>query len=689
MRCQDDYGSSLDPSSYSNVEQFAPEHLSFYLEVDFDQSSIIGTITHTLTSLDGNSSTVWMDVWDGLTVETAEFWATNETEGCPSNWTNASFEVTTPNPNIGNALAINLPCTLPTGTEFNLRFNYVTNPDNCAMSWLTPAQTAGKVLPYMYSLCQMNFCRDFAPMMDTPSQKITYDATVVAPNEFVVRMSANTTSIQEYNSTHTIATFDAAIKIPSYLIAIVVGDLEERSLGGSNRVSVISEPAYMDAAVEEFSELPEILDIVEAYLIPYVWGNYSIVIMPPSFPWGGMEHPLVTFASHTLLTGDKSKVDTAIHELTHSYFGNDVGCQNWNNFWINEGLNTFMERKALSLLRSEDSALIEYSNGNITVYEDMLDYGLNDTYSSLFPDIQDDDPENSFSNLPYEKGSQFVYYMETLIGEDAMQAMLQLYLTNFSQQAITHRDFQAFYQDFVYANFDNATAADIIVQTDWDTWVLVPGLPPVTLNFTTAQLTEAQLLAEEYLTLGGESSPTNYTDYFRFIASQRVAFVQTLGEAGEATTAEMMAYIDNDLNITYATNPDVKTEWYILGIEKGYDNVIEPCRQWMGEQGRNAYVRPTFQALVAAGKCDTAQAWFEDYIDFYNSYVVGNMQRALEECDTNNTSTDDGGSNTTIGSNTTNGGSNATGTSRASTMFGSYLSMLMAALVVFVYLFGF
>jgi leukotriene-A4 hydrolase len=113
-----------------------------------------------------------------------------------------------------------------------------------------------------------------------------------------------------------------------------------------------------------------------------------------------MEHPLVTFASHTLITGDKSKVETAIHELTHSWFGNNVGCQNWDNFWINEGLNTFMERKTLEQLRGVDFAKIEYYNGNITLLGDIEYYGYDNSYSSLFPDIGDDDPENSFSYLP-------------------------------------------------------------------------------------------------------------------------------------------------------------------------------------------------------------------------------------------------------------------------------------------------
>jgi leukotriene-A4 hydrolase len=252
-------GSTQDQSSYSNVDQFAPSHISFNFSVNFEDSSTAGTTTQTFNVLQANVTTVYLDVWDGLEVSMAEF-MTLEVDGY-ANFTEVPFEITTPNPNIGNALAVTLPVEMPMGTEFFLRFTYRTNADTTAMSWMTPEQTAGKKLPFMYSLCQLNYCRDLAPMMDTPSQKITYDATVIAPSELVVRMSANETGSTALNDTHTVTNFACDIKVPSYLIAIVVGDLEIRSL--SSRVNVMSEPTLLDAAVEEFSELPDALDFVE------------------------------------------------------------------------------------------------------------------------------------------------------------------------------------------------------------------------------------------------------------------------------------------------------------------------------------------------------------------------------------------------------------------------------------------
>jgi leukotriene-A4 hydrolase len=266
-------GSSKDPSSYSNVDQFMPSHMSFDIAISFDDSSISGTVTHTLIVLESNVTTVYLDVWDGLTLSMAEVKTGDD------DFVEVPFDITTPNVNIGNALAVTLPDELMNGTELFLRFTYATTVDSYAVSWMTPAQTAGKKLPFLYSLCQMNYCRDFAPMMDTPSMKITYDASVTSPKEFLVAMSANETGVMEVNSTHKITMFNCTVKIPSYLIAILAGDLEVKSL--SDRVRVMSEPSLLDAAVEEFVDLVQAMDVVETYLTPYIWGNYTIVFMPP------------------------------------------------------------------------------------------------------------------------------------------------------------------------------------------------------------------------------------------------------------------------------------------------------------------------------------------------------------------------------------------------------------------------
>lgn len=230
------------------------------------------------------------------------------------------FETVTINPVIGDVLKIRLPLNFFDGQDFSLTVYFESTDDSMAMSWMTPDQTAGKVLPYLFSQCESINCRSVAPMQDSPAARTTYSARVLAKSDFVVKMSANETFVGTYNETHNESRFHNQIPIPCYLIAIAVGDIEYRSLG--YRVGVITEPSMLDGVAWELSSLENLLDSTEAYLTPYIWGNYTVLILPPSFPFGGMENPLLTFASPTIIVGDKSQVYVATHEIAHSWTGN-------------------------------------------------------------------------------------------------------------------------------------------------------------------------------------------------------------------------------------------------------------------------------------------------------------------------------------------------------------------------------
>lgn len=194
-------------------------------------------------------------------------------------------------------------------------------------------------------------------MQDTPSVRATYSARVLCNNTLVPKMSANETGNFKLNSTHYVTSFSNEIPIPSYLVAIAIGDLEYKSLG--RRVGVITEPSMIDSVAEELAELEILLDTAEAYIGEYIWGNYTVIILPPSFPMGGMENPLLTFASPTIIVGDLSQVYVATHEIAHSWTGNTVTCENWESFWLNEGFTVFIERKVSGELHGEDFALVE------------------------------------------------------------------------------------------------------------------------------------------------------------------------------------------------------------------------------------------------------------------------------------------------------------------------------------------
>lgn len=265
--------------------------------------------------------------------------------------------------------------------------------------------------------------------------------------------------------------------MPSYLIAIAVGDLEYKSL--DHRTGVITEPGKMEEVAKELASLPELLDKTEKYLTPYIWGNYSILILPPSFPFGGMENPLLTFASPTIITGDKSQVYVATHEIAHSWSGNEVTCENWSNMWLNEGFTVFEERKVSAQIHGKEFSMVNAYLGNISMYNDMLQYGLNNSYSSLHPDISSDNPDNSLSEVPYEKGFQLLYHIETILGEEDMQKLIQKHINTYSRQSIDYEDFIMVFDDYLTENFPHEIAMRIKSQVDFDTWIKTPGLPKV------------------------------------------------------------------------------------------------------------------------------------------------------------------------------------------------------------------
>jgi len=294
---------------------------------------------------------------------------------------------------------------------------------------LTAEQTAGKKMPYMFTQCEDINCRSVAPLQDTPSNRITYSAKLYAKynveditEQFVVKVSANETSTsgKDMGNGYRVYTFECSIPIPSYLIAIAIGDIEYRSTG--TRTGVMTEPCAMDAVAEELADMGTMLDNVEAYMGPYIWGIYNILVLPPSFPMGGMENPLLTFASPTVIVGDKSQVYVAIHEMAHSWTGNEVTCQNWENFWLNEGFTVFVERHVSATMYGEDFAKVAALLGNTSMYQSMEDQelGLKDTFSSLHPVLKGRNPDSSFSTVPYEKGFQMLYFLEQLIGDAQM-----------------------------------------------------------------------------------------------------------------------------------------------------------------------------------------------------------------------------------------------------------------------------
>jgi len=232
---------------------------------------------------------------------------------------------------------------------------------------MTKEQTHDKTMAYLYSQCEDIACRSIAPMQDTPANKFIYSAVIRAPKEYNVFMSAVKQTVSAYNDTWSQSVFSTPVKIPSYLIAIAVGDLEKKSIATTpTPIGVITEPGFMTAVETEFADLEKWFTSVASQYpsTPYPWPNYDILVLPPSFPMGGMENPMLTFVSPTVIVGDKSQVYVAAHEMAHSWTGNTVTCADWANFWLNEGFTVFAERRASTAIEGLDFTKVSSYIGN-------------------------------------------------------------------------------------------------------------------------------------------------------------------------------------------------------------------------------------------------------------------------------------------------------------------------------------
>ena len=371
-----------DNSTFGNTEFIRTSHLHLTLTADFDHKTLNGTAQHT------------MEVVADTTIAQFDIWNLNILAVWNSENMDLAYEILEGNPAIGEVLQVTLDKQYSAGDMVEVTIYYNTMPEGQAFSWLSASQTAGKVMPYMFTQCEDINCRSVAPLQDTPSNRITYSARVYAKyietdasQQFVVKLSANETSTsgRDMGNGYRVYDFDCQIPIPSYLIAIAIGDIQYTSTG--DRTGVMTEPSQMDAVYDCLEDMSSMLDAVEAYMGDYIWGNYTILVLPPSFPMGGMENPLLTFASPTVITADKSQVYVAIHEMAHSWTGNEVTCENWENFWLNEGFTVFVERHVSATMYGVDFASVAALLGNTSMYQSMEDQelGLRDTFSTSGP----------------------------------------------------------------------------------------------------------------------------------------------------------------------------------------------------------------------------------------------------------------------------------------------------------------
>ena len=553
--------------SHSNSKPWEAniEHISLDLTVDFEEKVISGKATLSISNNIGVDK-LYLDAW-GLEIDKI-------TLGENENPT--AFEIGDFVELHGSPLIVDITAETKT-----VNIYYATSQDAGGLDWVAPVQTAGGIEPFMYTQSQSILARTWIPLQDTPGVRFSYDATIRVPSKFLAIMSAENPTEKNAEGVYH---FEMPQKIPSYLMALGVGDLEFRSLGP--RTGVYAEPSLIDKAEYEFGDTEAMMTSAEKLYGSYLWGRFDLLVLPPSFPWGGMENPRLTFVYPLVLVGDRSLVSLIAHELAHSWSGNLVTNADWDDVWLNEGFTTYLTGRIMEVVYGES-------------YQDMLDVGseisLREEVERMGPDSADTmlklnmdgrNPDDAFSSIPYQKGNFFLVTVENAVGRERWDAFLKEYFATHAFGNMTTERFLK-YMDENLIMGDKELAEKIQI----DNWVYGKGIPS---NFPELHSDEFEIVDKmvgnwKNGSLASEINTEGWTTHH---------WIYFFKQLPKKISIERLDDLNMNLKLNDIKNPMVLREWLSLAIENLYEPSFEPTEKFLTEIGHRGSVRKIFRALA-------------------------------------------------------------------------------------------
>ncbi len=554
---------SRDLHSHSNPPQARITHVELDLDVDFDRRRLLGTCT---LDVEGEHGELVLDT-RGLAIASVEL----ET---PGGFLPAAFSVGDADPILG------APLRIQRGRAGRVRVRYATGPEASGLQWLEPSQTAGKAHPFLYTQSQAIHARSWIPIQDTPAVRVTYDARIRVPAGLRAVMGAEAIPGDGTPGTYR---FRMPLAIPSYLIALAVGDLAFEATG--ERTGVYAEPGIVQAAAREFEDTEAMMRSVEELYGPYRWGRYDVLVLPPAFPFGGMENPLLTFVSPTVIAGDKSLVSLIAHELAHSWSGNLTTNATWRDFWLNEGFTVYIEERIQEGVYGPERAAMEASLEVAALKEEMEE--LDDRDQVLHVDLAGRDPDEGFTGVPYIKGAMFLRTIESKVGRDRFDRFLRSYFDTFAFRSVTTPQFAA-YLDRQLLAAQPQVAREIPV----DEWLWQPGLPEDRHEPVSEELEAVAGVASEWIAgviTAAQIDVTGWTTqhWLRLLRALPV-------DVGHARMAEL----DAMFGLTGVGNAEVLCEWLVLSTVNGYSEADAAVEAFLTTVGRRKFLRPLYEQLV-------------------------------------------------------------------------------------------
>ena len=591
-----------DEHSYSEPDKVVIRDLGLDLRVDFQKKELRGSVDLALHWKDPAHRTLILDTRD---------LAIDKVMGKSGNggWRRLKFELAARDPIFGQKLTISMrkPYDL-------VRVRYRTAPTASGLQWLEPSMTAGKQLPFMFSQSQAIHARSWVPLQDTPGVRYTYTAHLETEPELMALMSADNPPDAARDGDYV---YRMGQPIPSYLMAIAAGDLVFKPI--SERAGVWTEPQTLDRAVAEFADTEKMIQVTEALYGPYRWERYDLLILPPSFPFGGMENPRLSFITPTVMVGDKSLVSLIAHELAHSWSGNLVTNASWKDIWLNEGFTSYVETRIIEALYGVERAQMEIVIEQTSLRRALAELDAKDQVLVL-PPLEGRDPDDALSPVAYIKGAWFLSFLEQRYGREAFDAFLRGYFDRYAFQSIDSGTFLGHLRETLMD-----AQPDVVSETELQAWLFEPGVPEFAVPASSPRFTAVDAARQAFL--DGEKAADELGSS-AWSTQEWLHFLEGMPEVLES--AQLIA-LDEAFRFTGTANGEIAMRWYPLAERSGYFEARPAMAEFLKRIGRRKLIMPLYTALAATPEgLEFARAVFADARPGYHPITSASVEAALK-----------------------------------------------------------
>ncbi|OUR92382.1 aminopeptidase [Flavobacteriales bacterium 34_180_T64] len=567
-------------------------HLDLNINVDFDAKAIIGKATYTIEN--NNATEI---ILDSKFLEIENVLADTKTTG---------FSLGEFDEMLGQPLHIAIKPDTETITVF-----YQTTSKTEALQWLNPQQTADKKHPFLFTQGQAILTRTWIPIQDSPQIRITYDATVKVPSELMAVMSAENPKVKTADG---IYNFKMKQPISAYLIALAVGDIEYKAI--SERTGIYAEKSMVTKVHSEFSDMEKMVVAAENLYGKYAWDQFDVIVLPPSFPFGGMENPRLTFATPTVVAGDKSLTSLIAHELAHSWSGNLVTNATWNDFWLNEGFTVYFEIRIMEALYGIDRANMIALIGRQDLDDELESLKNTPNSTKLKLDLKGKNPDDGMNSIAYDKGYLFLRTLEETVGREKFDAFLKNYFNAHAFSTIHTEKFIA------YLNKNLLEKHKINFNTD--EWVYDAGVPSNQAVIQSDKFENAEKAMQQFLT----NNKVDVAMTKDWTTQEWVHFIRNFPK--EMTIAQMELF-DDAFNFTNSMNSHIAMVWFEQAINKNYrGNAVDTkIEEFLTQVGRRWYVETLFKAYEKHDKVEEATAIYKKARANYHSVTATTIDKLL------------------------------------------------------------